>query len=271
MLKFIVFSDLHIVAEGKLSHGLDTAARLAAGIDFVNHHHTDAAFAVFAGDLADHGEPLAYQRFKQAINLLHIPAILTLGNHDDLAAFVECFGESQINRDTGHIDHVIEHADHRVIVMDTLLAAKAAGRLQDEQLNWLRQQLESSRHRPVIIVMHHNITLFYVPTDDIILENSEAFIGLVSGYRNVRQIISGHVHMSVAGSVRGIAFCTIAGGHYSIEPRLGAVPHQGSQYFVPRREGSAQLAVVLSDEKTTVVHMENYLDRHLIMAPELFD
>ena len=55
MLKFLVFSDLHLVDEGDTSHGLDTYSRFAKGVDWVNAHHADADFCVLAGDLADLG------------------------------------------------------------------------------------------------------------------------------------------------------------------------------------------------------------------------
>ncbi|MEO0682565.1 MAG: hypothetical protein AAF192_19360, partial [Pseudomonadota bacterium] len=59
-------------------------------------------------------------------------------------------------------------------------------------------------------------------------------------------------------------------GHYSIEPvlesRSGPVP--GGP--VPCREGPGELAVVLCDDGSTVVHMERFLDRHLVLAPDLF-
>lgn len=44
MLKFLVFSDLHLVDEGDTSHGLDTYSRFAKGVDWVNTHHADADF-----------------------------------------------------------------------------------------------------------------------------------------------------------------------------------------------------------------------------------
>ena len=58
MLKFLVFSDLHLVDTGETSHGLDTFKRFAAGVDWVNMHHADADFVVLAGDLAEVGDHL---------------------------------------------------------------------------------------------------------------------------------------------------------------------------------------------------------------------
>ncbi|WP_417694344.1 metallophosphoesterase [Roseibium sp.] len=270
MIKIVVLSDLHIVPAGTLSHGLDTTERLETGIDFVNSRHADADLIVLAGDLADHGETAAYLRLQETIGRFLVPPVLTLGNHDNSDRFVAQFGAERVNQQTGRIDSVIDTNGHRVIVLDTSVPGQPGGRLQEAQLQWLKQSLEAAEGRPVIIIMHHNLTPFGVPTDSIILENGEAFAEIARSCGSLRHVIGGHVHMSVSGSMMGVPFCTIAGGHYNIEPRLGKpTPTHGTE-VVPRREGPGQLAVVLSDEKATVVHMENYIDRHLVMAPGLF-
>lgn len=268
MLKFIVLSDLHIVPEGQLSHGLCTTERFAQSIAYVNENHADAEFVVLAGDLADRGETAAYDRFRETLADLQPKAYLTLGNHDDRATFLKVFPD--LADATGKINHVIDSHDHRVIVLDSNEPQiGGAGRIDAAQLDWLAARLDEAYDRPVIIVLHHNITKLHVQTDFIILKDNAAFAQIVSRHPDIRQVISGHVHMTSAGTYRGIPFCTVAGGHYNIEPTLetrsGPVPNP-----VRRREGPGQLAVVLADGDSTVVHMENFLDRHLCMAQPLF-
>lgn len=141
--------------------------------------------------------------------------------------------------------------------------------LERTQLDWLLARLNEAGDRPVIIVLHHNITKFHTQNDSIILKDSADFAGVVASHPEVRQVISGHVHMTTAGTYKGIPFCTLAGCHSSIEPTLeslsGPLPAPAR-----RREGPGELAVVLSDEESTVVHMEKFLDRHLVMAQEHF-
>lgn len=271
MLKFIILSDLHIVPEGELSHGLDTTDRLEQSIHFVNANHGDADFVIFAGDLADHGEKAAYERFKTSLQSLNVPHYLTLGNHDQRPVFLEVFGDDFAD-ETGNINHVIDHGGHRVIVLDSSdPSIGGAGKLEELQLDWLQDQLDDAKDLPVIIVLHHNITKLHVQTDFIILMDNEEFANVVTSHPDIRQVISGHVHMTTAGTYKGIPFCTLAGGHYSIEPVLesksGSVT---SANRVPRREGPGQLAVVIADKHSTVVHMENFLDRHLVLSDELF-
>lgn len=270
MLKLVVLADIHIVPEGDLSHGLDTAERLDQAVAFVNEHHGDADLVIFAGDLTDRGDAASYRRFKAGVSGLKMPVYLTLGNHDHRPTFLEEFG-ADLADETGNVNHVIDLKRQRIIVLDSSdPSERGAGVLEPAQINWLRARLEEAKDRPVTIVLHHNITKFHVQTDFIILKDGDALTDALSTHPDIRQVISGHVHMSTAGTTRGIPFTTFAGAHYSIEPTLesrsGPVP--GGP--VPRREGPGQLAVVLSDDTSTVVHMENFLDRHLKMAPLLF-
>ena len=276
MLKFVVLADIHLVPEGKLSHGLDTYDRLEQAVAYVNDRHGDAEFVVFAGDLADHGEPEAYARFKKGIAPLTPRTVLTLGNHDHRPTFLEQFPGME-NPDTGCLDHVIDAGGYRTIVLDSSDPdLRGAGRLSQTQLDWLNARLAEAPDQPVVIVLHHNIAPFTVQTDFIILENNAAFAEVILGHKTVRQVISGHVHMTASGSYKGVPYCTFAGCHYGIDPMLidqsGPVPDntEGFVSAVPRREGPGQLAVVLCDTDGVVVHMENFLDRHLVLAPDLF-
>lgn len=276
MLKFVVLADIHLVPESQLSHGLDTFGRLEQAVAYVNDNHADAEFVVFAGDLADHGEAAAYARFKTSIAPLTPKTILTLGNHDHRPTFLETFPSTE-NPETGCLDHVIDAEGYRIIVVDSSdPELRGSGRLTQPQLDWLSARLAEVPDTPVVIVLHHNITAFNVQTDFIILEDSAALVRVLGEHTDVRQVISGHVHMTTSGVYKGIPFCTFAGAHYSIEPtatdRSGPVPTERARYVspVPRREGPGQLAVVLCAPDSVVVHMENFLDRHLVLAPDLF-
>ena len=253
MRKFIVMSDLHIVPEGKLSVALDTAARLQAAVAHINRIHSDAAFCILAGDLTDNGDSVSFARLRDLIAPLKIPVHLTLGNHDDRATALEVLGSGHA-ADTGYFDRVIPLGDMRVVVLDTLGVGSGAGALDPVQLDWLRAQLDAVRAHPVIIVLHHNIAPLNVPTDTIKLENSAAFADVARAHPDIRQVVSGHVHMSSAGTYRGLPFTTISGNHYNIFPQL-----YGPLDTVPRLEGPGQIGVVLANTDTVVVHHENCL------------
>lgn len=72
-LKIAVPSDLHVVGDGELTHGLDTADRLHRGVAAINTRHGDADFCMLAGDAADLGRADAYARLNDILSQLTAP------------------------------------------------------------------------------------------------------------------------------------------------------------------------------------------------------
>ncbi|WP_424927722.1 metallophosphoesterase [Amaricoccus tamworthensis] len=265
MPKFIVVSDLHLVPDPEeLSCTLNPAKRLHQAVDHINETHPDAAFCVFAGDLADDAARGAYDVLKGGTDRLAMPSYPTMGNHDDRALFAEVYPQ-HVNEETGRIDHVLDLDGCRVIVLDTLKVGDDAGEMSDVQFEWLDARLAEVRETPVVVVSHHGIANVGTPLDFISFTQKERLAEILTRYGNVRQIISGHVHLSTAGVWLGIPFTTIAGSHYTIHPSLkGPIPD------IPRRAGPAQMAVVLTSPEGIVVHHENFVDGNDLLPAEFF-
>jgi 3',5'-cyclic-AMP phosphodiesterase len=265
MLKFLVFSDLHLVDEGDTSHGLDTYSRFAKGVEWVNAHHADADFCVLAGDLADLGfkgarEP--YQRLKGLVDMLTVPCHVTIGNHDDRDTFVEFFG-ADTRADTGCIDKVVDAKGHRTILLDSVFEGDEhihGGALSALQLKWLKARL-AEHPGPVNVILHHHANPLHTMVDRIRLEAPEAFVEVLKTHSDVRQVIAGHVHYTSTAMWHGIPFTTLAGSHYNV-----TVPQTMSERKTDRLWGPAQMAVVLCEDDQTLVHFENYLDGNPVLS-----
>lgn len=268
MPKIIVMADLHIVPETELSHSLDTNARTQAAIAFINKNHADADLLVIAGDLADHGDATSYRRIKDLFAEIDLPYVVTLGNHDNRPNFLAEFGDVA-DPETGKVDRAVVLNGCGVIILDSSEPGIGSGRLSATQLDWLSKRLAEYASMPVVVVLHHNICPLHNQNDRIILEQRDALVEVLREHSDIRTVVSGHVHMTASGSYRGIPFSTFAGNHYSIEPTLqsmsGPLPAP-----VLRREGPGQIAVVIVDQDSAVVLKENFLDRHLMLAQELF-
>ncbi len=265
MFKFVVISDLHLVPEGKLSQTIDTADRFRQAVAHVNRHHGDAEFCVLAGDLADRGEVGAYERLKAALPALDMPCHLTLGNHDDHLEFAKVFGKVT-NDTTGCHDHIIDHGGQRIIIMDSVRPGGHSGELDGGQIAWLDEALREARKRPVIVILHHNITRLMVSTDGIRLKDKGEFLETLAGHPDLRHVISGHVHMNASGVVRGVPFTTFSGNHYNIEPRV----HDETER-APRHDGPGQYAVVWTGKESTIVLAEDFMHRQIRMPREAFN
>lgn len=264
MLKFIVMSDLHLVPEGHVSAGLDTAARLEQAIWDVNAHHADADFCILAGDLADHGDAASYERLKALLEGLSVPVHVTLGNHDDRPTYLEVFGRDAADAD-GFLNFVIDAKGYRIIVLDSSEPGRVEGVLCERRLQWLEARLAEATDRPVIVVLHHHAGDLHLDVDRVKLVQAEHFIDILKHHPDVRQVIAGHVHIATTGVWRGIPMSTLGGGHYNVSAHLPGM--EGEQ---ARLEGPGQYAVVLAEEDSVLVHFHNFIDRHLELADALF-
>lgn len=265
LLKFIVLSDLHLGADGAAVNGLDTGARLSEAVAAIQRDHADAAFVLIAGDLADRGEVAAYHNLRARLAGLSVPVHLTLGNHDDRAAFVSVFG-AELDDPLGRVSRVLDAEGYRVILLDTSEPGLVGGRLCAGRQEWLAARLDEAQDRPVIVVQHHHANPLSLPVDEIILEDGPGYVAILKRHPDLRQVIAGHVHLPSAAVWHGIPMTTLAGSHYSVSPHVPGVP--GAQRQL---EGPAQMAVVLAHSDGVTVHFQDHSERHLTLAPGLFD
>jgi 3',5'-cyclic AMP phosphodiesterase CpdA len=263
-LKFVVLSDLHLAAPGVPVNGLDTSARTAEALESVARDHADAAFVLLAGDLADRGEVAAYLHLRDLLADLPMPVHLTLGNHDDRAAFLSVFGAER-DDPMGRVSVALDAGGHRIILLDTTEAGLIGGRLCQGRLDWLAARLDEARDRPAIVVQHHHANPLFLPVDEIILDNAADYVAVLHRHPEVRQVIAGHVHLPTAAVWKGVPMTTLAGSHYSVSPHVPGVPGRQRQL-----EGPAQMAVVLAHPEGVTVHFQDHGDRHLTLAPGLF-
>jgi 3',5'-cyclic AMP phosphodiesterase CpdA len=252
-LKFVVMSDLHLLGEGELSLTLDTAARLEQAIDAVIARFDDADFCILAGDLADLGEAVAYERLKSIIARMPIPVHITLGNHDDRPTFLSVFGEDHA-AETGKIDKVIDHEGYRIILLDSSEPGRVDGVLEPVQIDWLKARLAEAMDRPVVVVLHHNANALHIHSDDIRMLEPDAFIDALKTHPDIRQVIAGHVHLTSTASWRGLNFTTLAGGHYSV----GFTIDQPETEF-PRLAGPGQMAIVVGTPDRTTILFDDFI------------
>ena len=263
-MKFIVLSDLHLGPPGTAVNGLDPAARLAAAVRAINRDHSDAEFVAIAGDLADRGEVAAYEVLRELLASLTIPCHITIGNHDRPDGFLSVFGDD-LSDPAGKVSKAIDLDGYRVILLDTSTPGTHAGALCEGRRDWLAARLNEALDRAVIVVMHHHANVLSLPVDEIPLADGAGFAHLLKRHPDVRMVISGHVHLTTAGFWHGVPMTTLAGSHYSVNAHLPGMA--GEQL---RLEGPAQMAVVLADKDGVIVHFQDYLPRHVELAPGLF-
>ena len=130
---FIQISDSHI-DDDKLVMGVDSQANLGAIVSVISQKNYDAL--LISGDLAHNGTLESYQILQKILDPIEAEIYVLPGNHDDLSNLSQVFNKSYLCNFT--IDC------WEVITIDSVQAGKVSGRLSDEQLYSLSQEINSS-------------------------------------------------------------------------------------------------------------------------------
>jgi Icc protein len=218
-LLLVHFSDVHLLGTDDLLYGVaDATGHLERALAGLEASGARPAALVFTGDIADTGDQDAYRRIRAAVgpvaHRLGAKVLWLMGNHDDRATFRrELLGQQ--NSDLSPVDAVHVFDGLRVISLDTTVPGHHHGRVGDQQLDWLRQELATPAPRGTVLAMHHP------PLPSIVeqavtceLVDQRALADVVRG-SDVRTILAGHIHHTSFGSFAGIPVSVATASSYT--------------------------------------------------------
>lgn len=252
MKKLLIFTDPHITDAGDTIIGLDPLQRFAQGLAHAISHHPDASGIIISGDLTHHGSPIQYARLKDCLAECPIPVHLMLGNHDDRANFSNAF-EQNTEAAFGFIQFRLDYDHHTILCLDTKDADAPdhhSGLLCAKRLTWLDRQLKDAKGQFITVICHHPPHEVGFPGMDAIrLRNGGALLARAKGFD---QLICGHVHRTIMGSLQGLPFAM-----------LKSTCHQAPLDFVdPETSSSIDEAgaygVLCLMKRSVVLHTEDY-------------
>ena len=217
-MKFIHLTDLHLRRQGLTVNGCNPSDQLEACFEDIESWHSDAAFCVISGDLAEFGEAEAYEFLKDKIEKFKLPCFLLIGNHDDRNVFQQIF-LNHPKDSHGFVQHFHETADETFLFLDTTTGRNGEhhGQLCNDRLYWLKQKLIDAGRKKTYLFMHHppfNIELPYV--DNIKLVNPEDFAETLAVGQNIQHIFFGHVHRMTYVNWRGFSFTSLSSLNHQI-------------------------------------------------------
>ena len=191
---FIQISDSHI-DDDKLVMGVDSQANLGAIVSVISQKNYDAL--LISGDLAHNGTLESYQILQKILDPIETEIYVLPGNHDDLSNLSQVFNKSYLCNFT--IDC------WEVITIDSVQAGKVSGRLSDEQLYSLSQEISSSSAKYIILCLHHPPVSMQSDWDDeMSLENPEDLFAVIDQYDNIKAVMWGHAHQSSEFNRNGV-------------------------------------------------------------------
>jgi 3',5'-cyclic AMP phosphodiesterase CpdA len=212
-------SDTHLLAEGRKLYGLvEQLAHLEQTLHQLEQSSVHPQALVFTGDLADLGEPDAYDRLKAlvepAAERMGAQLIWVMGNHDERPEYSRIlFGQES----DAPQDRVYDINGLRIISFDTTVPGYHHGEVTDDQLDWLADVLSSPAPYGSLLAIHHPP----VPTPMLEamgmleLQDQPKLAKVVRG-SDLRGILAGHLHYGTHSMFAGIPVSVASATCYTL-------------------------------------------------------
>ena len=197
----VQLSDLHLQSDPDARlRGLDTRRSLARVLAAVDRDVPDVDCFVLTGDLAHDERAETYGVLKEMLGSRLVRCRFVPGNHDTPSAIAAAFPDDSSM--DGRATFVADFDGWRLIGLDSHVPGKNWGRIDDEQLGWLGQQLDEAGDRNVALFVHHPpVGCGTLWLDRIALKQPQAFVRLVERHDQVLAVFHGHIHHESEGSV----------------------------------------------------------------------
>lgn len=203
-LKVIQFTDTHLYKDSThRMRGVDTYDTFKQTVALALANEGAPDFILLTGDISMDETAESYQRVREIIEPINVPIYFLPGNHDCFETMKWAFkkgSQSNIRHDRSFV------ADRWLFVLlDSVLPQKVEGRIGEEELARLDQELKQHANLNALVCLHHNaIPIAKIPEEDKGLENAGAFFRLLDKHINVRGVLWGHVHGKYEMSRNGV-------------------------------------------------------------------
>ena len=153
------------------------------------------------GDLSEDGSRTSYETLQEVFAPLSIPVLALPGNHDDPHLLADAFPGSPVSTIS-----VSEHDSWRIIRLNSTLAGKPEGRIDEGTLIELEGFLACNDQVPCLVALHHQPVMIDSPwIDKYPLVEPENFLKLVDRHSNVKAVVWGHIHQVFEADRKGAA------------------------------------------------------------------
>ena len=199
-------SDLHIKRPGTVAYQrVDTARALGDCIATLNALRPRPALVVISGDLVDTANADEYQHLKQLLKALELPFVGIPGNHDSRDLMRAAFPEQAYAFPAGALNQLAAVGGLDLVLLDSSVAGKPHGELDQATLRWLDATLASTKTRPAIVVLHHPPFRSGIGhMDRMNLFNAAELAPIIARHPRVQLIATGHVHRTALTRFAGV-------------------------------------------------------------------
>lgn len=209
LLHFVQISDTHlqksIAKDGERLLG-SSEKLLGDAVKQINEIK-DLDFVLATGDLVDTAEEKLVDKYIETTMSLKYPLHVLLGNHDvsvngglGKKGFIKKFYE--LKHATSFTNYMTYYSfspnkKFTFICLDgtTDKVVTAHGQIDEEQYEWLKDELEKNKDRFVIIALHFPLIEPYESKSHFVVEPDRTMVlELINSYKNVIGVCTGHYH-----------------------------------------------------------------------------
>ncbi|MGV8895866.1 MAG: phosphodiesterase [Rhodoglobus sp.] len=213
-------SDTHLLSGGRPLYGqVNTIEHLGLAISQLERSSAKPQAIVFTGDLADLGEPNAYERLKEIVEpaaaRMNAQVIWVMGNHDERPEYSRILFDQESDAPQ---DRVYDIDGLRIISFDTTVPGYHHGEVTDDQLDWLADVLASpAKHGTILAIHHPPIPTPMLEAMGMLELRDQPRLAEVLKGTDVRAILAGHLHYSTHSTFAGIPVSVASATCYTLD------------------------------------------------------
>jgi Icc protein len=188
----------------------DPVAGLTRTVESVRRLPDRPDAVLVSGDLADHAADGEYEFVRELLARLDVPVYVLPGNHDDRDTLRRHFDlPGAIGTP---VQYAVDLGPLRLVVLDSTRPGEDRGELDRQRLTWLDAELAAAPDRITMIAMHHPpLSTGIAAWDEIGLPAADrgALGEVLERHPQVRRLVAGHVHRTIAAELAGRAVLAI--------------------------------------------------------------
>ncbi|AIQ20737.1 hypothetical protein H70357_31805 [Paenibacillus sp. FSL H7-0357] len=229
-MKFVHLTDTHLNAPGRNNQfpNANHFEKVKQTFRHIRETGVNPEFVLITGDLVHEGDAEDYSfvrsLFDEASEQLKVPVYVLLGNHDHLPAFRQGYlGELPAEEPYYYVQDI---NGLRLICLNSQIPGQPGGQIDEVQLTWLENQLQTPAPKGTIIALHHPLfDLGGSAAKGMLVDNRDQVAHVISG-KDVIGIFAGHIHSNYSGTYQGIFHAAAAGTAFSAEVEEGMEHYQ---------------------------------------------
>lgn len=218
--KIVQITDTHLTPENALAANnqkIDPYLKLASIFTDISQMIIKPDLIVITGDLIHEGKAKDYERLSRWITeqkeQLQIPIQVILGNHDRTKAFFEGYLKQSEQK---KYYYSMSTDEYDFYFLDSKFYNYEQGYLGQEQLDWLKSNLDKNQNKHAILFLHHPVdgpAIHHMRYS--ILQETDELLSVISN-SSVQAVFSGHIHFETSFTKNGILMHSTDSSAYHI-------------------------------------------------------